>query len=188
MYPMISGIKEVRSANYILSEVKDELRNEGIDFDPNIKVGVMIETPAAALDVEHILEEVDFLSIGTNDLISYTLAVNRVSESVSYLYNPADISILKLLNHVISVAVKANKLISMCGEMSSDTLYTELLLGMGLRKLSMSGIAIPKVKQLIRNTSIERSEGLVKRVLAEHETGKIIDILKDSRDSIMENK
>jgi phosphotransferase system enzyme I (PtsI) len=184
MYPMITGIKEVKSSNHILQEVKDELRDKRLEFDAHIPVGAMIETPAAALDVEHIIDDVDFISIGTNDLISYTLAVSRMSESVSYLYNPADISILKLLNHIISNATDKDKLVSMCGEMSSETLYTEILLGMGLRKFSMNGLAIPKVKQLIRNTSIERSENLVKRVLEEHDTSKIIDMLKASRDEI----
>ncbi len=187
MYPMISVVKEIISANHILSEVKDELENEGIEFNRDMPIGVMIETPAAALDVKHIADEVDFLSIGTNDLIQYILAVDRISETVSYLYNPADISILKLINHVISGGNKCKKWVSMCGEMASDTLYTELLFGMGLRKFSMSGIAIPKVKQIIRNTNIDRSQKLVEKVLAEHETSKIIELLKVSRDSLLEN-
>lgn len=185
MHPMITGIKEIRSANHILEEVRDELTNEGIGFNSNMQVGIMVETPSAALDIEHIASEIDFLSIGTNDLIQYTLAVNRISEAVSYLYNPADISILKLINHIILKAKKVNKWVSMCGEMASDTLYTELLLGMGLRKFSMSGITIPKVKQLIRNTTIHKSEDLARKVLEEHETGKIIELLKNSyKDSI----
>lgn len=187
MYPMISGVKEVKSANHILSEVKDELKNEKVEFNEDMLIGVMVETPAAALDIEHIVNEVDFLSIGTNDLIQYTLAVSRISEAVSYLYNPADISILKLINHVIS-GVKSDKWISMCGEMAADTLYTELLLGMGLRKFSMSGIAIPNVKQVIRNTTINKTRKLAKKVLAEHETGKIIELLKTSRVSASEGK
>ncbi|MFC2092221.1 phosphoenolpyruvate--protein phosphotransferase, partial [Elusimicrobiota bacterium] len=180
MYPMISGIKEIKSANYILEEVKEELDNQGIEFNKNIPVGIMVETPAAALDIDHIAGEVDFFSIGTNDLIQYTLAVNRISETVSYLYNPADISILKLIYKTISCANKCNKWVSLCGEMSADTLYTELLLGMGLRKFSMSGIAIPKIKQLIRNTTISKSEELLRNVMSQHDTSRIVELLKYS--------
>jgi phosphotransferase system enzyme I (PtsI) len=182
MYPMVSNMKEIISSNHILSEVKDEMDNEGLKYDPNIPVGIMVETPAAAIDIDNMAKEVDFLSIGTNDLIQYTLAVNRISESVSYLYNPADISILKLIKIIIDGGIDNNRWMSMCGEMSADTLYTEILLGMGLRKFSMSGISIPKVKQLIRSTTIEKCRDLAERVLKEHDTVKIIDLLKKSRD------
>ena len=185
MYPMVSNIKEIISSNHILDEVKDEMSNEGFKYDPNIPVGIMVETPAAAIDIDNMSKEVDFLSIGTNDLIQYTLAVNRISESVSYLYNPADISILKLIRIIIDGGMKNNRWISMCGEMSADTLYTELLLGLGLRKFSMSGISIPKVKQLIRGTSISKCRELANNVLSEHETTKIVDLLKKSRGEIV---
>ncbi|MFH1414727.1 MAG: phosphoenolpyruvate--protein phosphotransferase [Elusimicrobiota bacterium] len=184
MYPMISSIKEVRSANYILEEVKEELRNDGVKYDPDIQVGMMVETPAAALDVGHYAGEVDFFSIGTNDLIQYTLAVDRISETVSYLYNPADISVLKLISYIMTGSRDKDVWVSMCGEMAAETLYTELLLGMGLRKFSVSGQAVPRIKQVIRNTNIKKCEELVSRVLAEHETGTIIDMLKRSLEEL----
>ena len=185
-YPMVTTIKEIISANHILREVKEELDSEGIAFDRNLKVGVMIETPAAALGVDNIAKEVDFLSIGTNDLIQYTLAVDRISETVSYLYNPADISILKLIQRIIEGSERNKKWVSMCGETAADTLYTELLLGMGLRRFSMTGIAIPSVKQIIMNTKIARCEELASRVLNLHETSKILNLLKTSKEEILQ--
>ncbi len=177
MYPMITCLKEIKSANYILEEVKEELKSEKIDYDPDLKIGVMIETPAAAMDIENISEAVDFLSIGTNDLIQYTMAVDRISETLSYLYNPADISILKLLQRIIGFCKKNNKWLSMCGEMSADPLYTKLLLGMGLRRFSMSGIAIPNIKQIIKNTSIKECEDFACEVFVLNNTEKILQLL-----------
>ncbi|MFW6134652.1 MAG: phosphoenolpyruvate--protein phosphotransferase [Elusimicrobiota bacterium] len=188
MYPMITGVKEMVSANHVLSEVKEELNSRGIEYNKNLRVGTMIETPAAALDIEHIADESDFVSIGTNDLIQYTMAVDRVSEEVSYLYNPADISILQLIKKIIIGAESRVKWIGMCGEMASDTLYTELLLGMGLRKLSMSGVSIPKVKKLIRNTTIEKCRDLVQRIFSSKDTKEILNILKINRNEMMEKK
>ncbi|MBN2406417.1 MAG: phosphoenolpyruvate--protein phosphotransferase [Elusimicrobia bacterium] len=182
MYPMITSIKEIKSANYILKEVIDDLESAGTPIKKGIKVGVMIETPAAALDIEHIANEVDFFSIGTNDLIQYTLAVDRISETVSYLYNPADITILKLINHIISKAGEKGKWVGMCGEMAGETLYTELLIGMGLRKFSMTGMFVPQIKQVIRNTTIAKSEDLARRVLAAGETAEIIEILRKNKE------
>ncbi|MFC2061402.1 phosphoenolpyruvate--protein phosphotransferase, partial [Elusimicrobiota bacterium] len=180
MYPMITNVKEIKSANHILNEVMDNLREEGKEYDRNIKIGVMIETPSAALNVENIADGIDFLSIGTNDLIQYTLAVNRISESVSYLYNPADVSVLKLIDSIIKGASAKGKWVSMCGEMAGDTLFTELLLGMGLKKFSMSGFAVPRVKKIIRNTTIEKAEKLAKKVLDTNKTEEIQNILKES--------
>jgi len=185
MYPMIVSVKEIRTANHILSEVMEELESEGVDFDRDIKIGAMIETPAAAMDIENIASAVDFISIGTNDLIQYTLAVDRISESVSYLYNPADVSILKLLVNIIAGADRAGKMVSMCGEMAAETIYTELLLGLGLRHFSMSGIAVPRVKLIIRNTTVERCEKLAQEVLQAKETNHVIEMLKKSRDEIL---
>jgi phosphotransferase system enzyme I (PtsI) len=178
MYPMITSVKEIHSANNIVNEVKEEFESRDIGYNKNIMTGVMVETPAAAMDIDNIAREVDFLSIGTNDLIQYTLAVNRISENVSYLYNPADISILKLINGIIQGAKQNGRMVSMCGEMAGDVMYTELLLGMGLRKFSMSGIVVPKVKQVIRNATIKECEKFANQVLSAKNTGQIMDALR----------
>ncbi len=184
MYPMITGVKEVNSANHILEEVKEDLRNGGIEFDENVKVGCMVETPAAVMDITHIAQMSDFLSIGTNDLIQYTFAVDRVLESVSYLYNPADISIIKMIKQIDEAAYAAGIWAGVCGEMASDTLYTELLIGLGIRKLSMTASAIPKVKQIIINTTVQKCRDLAQRVLSLYQPQEIVDQLKESRDLI----
>ena len=184
MYPMITGLKEIRSANHILKEVREELDMSGVEYDKGIKVGVMIETPAAVMDIDRIASEIDFMSIGTNDLIQYSLAVDRVSESVSHLYNPADIAILRLLERTIQGALNAGKQVSMCGEMASDTLYTELLIGMGLRSFSMSGIAVPDVKQVIINTTLEKCKALADEVFTAGDTSEAAETLKRNKGSL----
>ncbi len=186
MYPMITGVREIDSANHILEEVKEELKAEEIPFNREIKVGSMIETPAAAMDSEHIAGVVDFFSIGTNDLIQYTLAVDRILESVSYLYNPADISIIKMIKKIARAAADSGIGLSICGEMAGDTLYTELLLGMGIRKLSMSASAIPKVKQLIINTDMKKCEALADKVAGMYRPRDINAVLKESRRETLE--
>ncbi|MDA3793220.1 MAG: phosphoenolpyruvate--protein phosphotransferase [Elusimicrobia bacterium] len=186
MYPMITDVSEIEAANEILKSVKEELDAEGIEYNKNLKVGVMIETPAAALDIDYIAPRVDFVSIGTNDLIQYTLAVARDTESVAYLYNPADISVIKLINRIIYGAKKSDKWISMCGEMAANTLYTELLIGMGLRKFSMTASYIPKVKQIILGTTVEKCEKLLEKVKEIHDTNDIIKELQESRNKVVE--
>ncbi len=183
MYPMITGIKELRAANHILREVCEELDNGGIEYDRDIKTGVMIETPAAVMDIEGISAAADFLSIGTNDLIQYTLAVDRVSDSVSHLYNPSDLAILRMIEKAINGASRAGKPIGMCGEMASERLYTELLIGMGLRSFSMSGIAVPAIKHLIINTGLEKCRQLAERVMGASDTEEVMDILKENRET-----
>ncbi|MGM0441588.1 MAG: phosphoenolpyruvate--protein phosphotransferase [Elusimicrobiota bacterium] len=184
MYPMVTTVKELRTAEHILDEVMHDLRSNDIDFDDNIEIGAMIETPSAALEAEIFAREVDFFSIGTNDLIQYTLAVNRISESVSYMYNPVDLAVLRLLEHVIKTADENDIWVSMCGEMASDTLYTELLLGMGLRKFSMNAMAIPKVKQVVRKTTVERSKKLFQKVKNFTANQGISKVLRESRDEL----
>ncbi|MEA3506154.1 MAG: phosphoenolpyruvate--protein phosphotransferase, partial [Elusimicrobiota bacterium] len=182
MYPMITDVTEIEEADRILGEVKKDLDKEGVKYDKDIKTGAMIETPAAALNIDYIAGRVDFLSIGTNDLIQYTLAVARDNESVAYLYTPADISVIKLINRIIYGAKMNKKWISMCGKMAAHTLYTELLIGMGLRNFSMTSSYIPKVKQVIRGTTVEKCENLVKKVKELHNSREIIKTLQVSRD------
>lgn len=164
MYPMISRISEIRQANKILEKAKEELRKEGKPFKENIEVGVMIEVPSAAIISDIIAKEVDFLSIGTNDLIQYTMAVDRVNADVAHLYEPMHPAILRLLKNIIDSAHAAGKNVGMCGEMAGDPLYTVILLGLGLDEFSMSAVQIPKVKKIIRNISKTEAKKLVEQL------------------------
>jgi phosphotransferase system enzyme I (PtsI) len=165
MYPMISGLTELRCANKLLAETKDELRREGKKFDENIEVGAMIEVPSAALTADLIAREVDFLSIGTNDLIQYTLAVDRVNENVASLYEPLHLSILRLVKMIVDAGHNAGKWVGMCGEMAADPNFTMVLVGMGLDELSVSPIQIPKIKKIVRTTSLLEAKALVQEIL-----------------------
>ena len=166
MYPMISNIEEVIKANEILDEAKDELANSQIPFDRNIKVGVMIEIPSAALMADTILEKVDFLSIGTNDLTQYTLAVDRGNQRVSKIYNYFNPGVLKLIKMTIDASKKySNKQVGMCGEMASDPLGIILLVGMGLDEFSVNISRALKVKKLITLLSAEDCQKITEKVM-----------------------
>jgi phosphotransferase system enzyme I (PtsI) len=158
MYPMIAEAGELRSANELLRNCMAELDGEGLPYDTDIEVGVMIETPAAALAADILIKEADFFSIGANDLIQYTMAVDRMNEKVSYLYDPLNISVLRLIKHVIDISHSAGKRIGMCGEMAGNAMFAPLLLGLGLDELSMNSPAIPVVKDAIRKMSADDAE------------------------------
>jgi len=178
MYPMISGVVELRAANKILEETKEELKKEGKKFDENIEVGCMIEVPSAALTADIIAKECDFLSIGTNDLIQYTLAVDRVNENVASLYEPLHLSILRLLKNIIDSGHAAGKWVGMCGEMAADPSFTMVLLGLGLNEFSVSPVQIPKIKKIIRNISLLEAKALVADILLSPDNETIIKKIK----------
>lgn len=165
MYPMISGVDEFILANKILEEVKEELRHRQIPFDEKIPVGVMIEVPSAALTADIIAQYADFLSIGTNDLIQYTLAVDRVNENVGDLYEPLHISILRLLKKIIDAGHNAGKKVAMCGEMAADPMFTAVLVGLGLDEFSVSPPAVPKIKKIIRSLDLIEAQKLAEEIL-----------------------
>ncbi len=165
MFPMISGIEELRQAKNILNECKKELNKEGKSFDRNISIGVMIEVPSAALTADIIAKESDFFSIGTNDLIQYSLAVDRANEKVAYLYEPGHPAVIRLIKSVIDVAHKNKIWVSMCGEMSGELIFTFLLLGMGLDQFSVAVSQIPKIKELINNVNLSDAQAIVKKTL-----------------------
>lgn len=166
MYPMISRLTEIEQANKILEQAKQELKQEGKKFNENIQVGVMIEVPSAAIVADIIAKEVDFMSIGTNDLIQYTMAVDRVNADVAHLYNPLHPAILRLLKSIIDAGHAAGKEVGMCGEMAGDPEYSVVLLGLGLDEFSMSAVQIPKIKKIIRSISKSEAKELVNTLLA----------------------
>ena len=174
LYPMISSVEEIIGANELLDNAKNDLRKKQIPFNEDIQVGAMIETPAAAICIDHILKEVDFISIGTNDLIQYLLAVDRTNETVAQLYQPLHPSVLKTLKDILSSAQRAGKPVSICGELGGDPLATIILLGLGkLSELSMEPHSIPKVKKVIRRISMEEARQMAGHVLGLATTDEI---------------
>lgn len=166
MFPMIISVEEIRRLKEILATLKAELTAEGIAYDKDIEIGVMIETPAAAAIAHHLIKEVEFFSIGTNDLTQYTLAVDRGNELISSLYNPMTPSVLSIIKTVIDASHAAGKWTGMCGELAGDEKATLLLLGMGLDEFSMSAISIPTVKKIIRNTNFSDVKALADKALS----------------------
>jgi phosphotransferase system enzyme I (PtsI) len=165
MFPMISGIEEIQSAKRILAGVKDELREEGVPVRDQIEVGVMIEVPAAVVVAGELAREVDFFSIGTNDLIQYVLAIDRINERVTYLYEPLHPAVLRLIKQVVDVGHQAGIRVAMCGEMAGEPAYAMILLGLELDELSMNPLAIPRVKKIIRGCTIRESKALLDKVM-----------------------
>ena len=162
---MVSNQEEIHQFKRFASIIQKELEQEGAVFNPDCRLGIMIEVPSAALIADVLAREVDFFSIGTNDLIQYALAVDRNNEHVSYLYRPLHPAILRMLRFVIDSAAQAGIEVSMCGEMAGDRHYAPLLLGMGLRRLSISPRSIPDVKTQIRQISLGELEGVVGKCL-----------------------
>ncbi|WP_286867743.1 phosphoenolpyruvate-protein phosphotransferase PtsI [Pantoea sp. UBA5035] len=167
MFPMIISVEEVRILKAELETLKAQLREEGKAFDETIEVGIMVETPASAVIARHLAKEVDFFSIGTNDLTQYTLAVDRGNDLISHLYNPMTPSVLNLIKQVIDASHAEGKWTGMCGELAGDERATLLLLGMGLDEFSMSAISIPGIKKIIRNTNFEDAKALAEQALAQ---------------------
>ncbi|SHJ41906.1 phosphoenolpyruvate--protein phosphotransferase [Geosporobacter subterraneus DSM 17957] len=165
MYPMISCVEEIRGANRILEEVKQELDSQGIAYAPDFEVGIMIEIPSAAVIADLLADEVDFFSIGTNDLIQYTTAVDRMNEKISHLYNPFNPAVLRLIKTVIDSGHQAGIWVGMCGEVAGDKRLIPVLLGMGLDEFSMSAGSILPARKQIQGLSYEKMKGLAEQVL-----------------------
>ena len=179
MFPMISNIQEIRAAKSILEEAKTALQVEGLAFKYGIKTGIMIEIPSAAITADLLAKEVDFFSIGTNVLCQYTLAVDRMNEKITHLYDPFNPAVLRLISFIIEQGEKHNIHVGMCGEMAGDPLVTLLLLGMGLKDFSMSAASIPAVKKIIINTSGERVREIWERVKGMDSSEEILAYLSE---------
>ncbi len=164
MFPMISGVSELRAAKAVVDEVKAELTAESIAFDEHVKLGIMIEMPSAALTADLLAKESDFFSIGTNDLIQYTMAVDRVNEYVSYLYEPLHPSLLRLIETVAKAAKAEGIPVTVCGEMAGEPMIAPILIGLGIREFSMSAVSVPEVKATIRAMTVSEAELLISRV------------------------
>jgi phosphotransferase system enzyme I (PtsI) len=154
MFPMISTLAEIRQCKMLLNEVREDLLDAGVSFNPRTPVGTMIEVPSAAIMADHLARELDFFSIGTNDLVQYTMAADRTNEQMAELYTPADPAVLRLIRQVIQAAEDRDIEVNLCGEMSGDPLFTLLLLGMGLRQLSLTPQHIPEIKTVIRSVTL----------------------------------
>ncbi|MFQ6032891.1 MAG: putative PEP-binding protein, partial [Candidatus Zixiibacteriota bacterium] len=165
MFPMISETDELKKAKAMLEEVKSELRKKKIPFDENIEVGIMVEIPSAALAADSLAKESNFFSIGTNDLIQYTLAVDRGNERIAHLYQGFHPAVLKLIKQTIDAGHRNGIWVGLCGEMAGDPQATVLLVGMGVDELSTSAMAIPEIKKIIRSITFEEAKKLADQVL-----------------------
>jgi phosphotransferase system enzyme I (PtsI) len=166
MFPMISEVEELKSAKALLEEVKDELKEKRIPFDENIEVGIMVEIPSAALAGDSLAKESNFFSIGTNDLIQYTLAVDRGNERIAHLYQGFHPAVLKLIKETIEAGHRNGIWVGLCGEMAGDPLATVLLVGMGVDELSTSAMAIPEIKKIVRSVAFEEAQRVAQQVLS----------------------
>jgi len=188
LLPMISCHEEILEAKKILYEAADSLDNEGIDYDGKIEVGIMIEVPSAAILADIMAKSVDFFSIGTNDLIQFSLAVDRVNRQVAHLYQPLHPAIIRMVKHIADVARDSGINVFMCGEMAGDPINLPVLLGLGMEKLSMNPQSIPAAKKMIRSLSISETRSFVTEVLKETSTKGVMNLVQNTYGSILSDK
>lgn len=179
MFPLICSLMELRQAKMALGDAIEDLEETGVPFRRDLPVGIMVETPAAALQIRELLSEVDFVSIGTNDLIQYTLAVDRNNERVASLYTASHPAVLHLLKDIVRQAARARVPCSLCGEMAGEPTYVLFLLGIGLRRFSMAPSDIPEIKKIIRSTTIAHAERVAKRALSFDTDRQVSNYLRD---------
>jgi phosphotransferase system enzyme I (PtsI) len=184
MFPMITTLMELRQARMILNDVSEELEDEGIPYRRELSIGMMVEVPAAAIMASEFAEEVNFFSIGTNDLIQYMLAVDRTNEKVAGLFCPAHPAVLRVIRDVIRAGARAEIGVSMCGEMAGEPLYTLLLLGLGLTTFSMNAPDIPEVKKIIRSTTMEHARQVARRVMGFDSERQVMHFLREETGKI----
>jgi phosphoenolpyruvate-protein phosphotransferase (PTS system enzyme I) len=179
MFPLIATLQELRQAKTVLSDVMEDLEESGVAFNRQIPIGMMVEVPSAVMMIDHFVEEVSFLSIGTNDLIQYTLAVDRGNKEVANLYNASDPSMLRLIDMTLKAANRRGIPANMCGQMSGSTTYTQLLIGLGLRHFSVAPGAIPEIKRVVRQSTVSECERIAKRALGMESAQTINNYLRE---------
>lgn len=179
MYPMVTSESEIVQANEILKRAKEELSEQKLPFDDDIAVGIMIETPSAALTIDLLAKHCTFFSIGTNDLIQYTLAVDRVNDRIAHLYQPYHPSVIRLLKMIVTEALKRNVEVSVCGEMAGDALFVPLLLGLGVQSLSVTPTVLPEIKYVIRSTKLSEANDLAQKALETKTPEATLQILRE---------
>ncbi len=179
LFPLISGQHEIIDAKNILKSVAHELQKEGIAFDPNIKIGIMIEVPTAIMVADALAKEVDFFSLGTNDLIQYSLAIDRINEHVAHLYEPLHPGVLRMIHMAVEAAHNNYIEAAICGEMAGEPMYVPILIGLGLDEFSMNAIDIPRVKRIIRQITHEECVALAQEALKASSSSQVKKILKD---------
>ena len=179
MFPLITTLKELRQAKMLLTDVMEDLEEQNIDFDRNIEIGMMAEVPAAVILLDRFVDEVDFISIGTNDLIQYVLAVDRSNKDVAHMYTASEPSVLRLLRSSIQTAIKSNTPVNICGQMSGNMLYTMLLLGFGLQQLSVPPASLLEIKKVICSVSIKQCQRIARRVMTKENAQEIRSYLKE---------
>jgi phosphotransferase system enzyme I (PtsI) len=165
MFPMIATLQELRQAKMLLIDTMEDLIEDGYELKEKLEIGIMVEVPSAVLMLDKFLLEVDFISIGTNDLIQYCLAVDRSNKDVAYLYRASDPAVLRLIQSTIRQSAEFGVPVNLCGEMSTSPKYVPLLLGLGLRSLSVPPSSVPEIKQVCRSVSIEQCEEIAERVM-----------------------
>jgi phosphotransferase system enzyme I (PtsI) len=185
VFPLVSTLRELRQARAILEDAAVELKTEGHTFPARIPLGIMVEVPAAALMADHLSKEVDFFSIGTNDLIQYTLAVDRTNETVADLYNAADPAVLRLIAMVVETAKQHGIDVIVCGAMGGEPLYTMLLLGMGVRQLSMPPHQLPEIKRVIRGIRIETARAVAAEALCQKTAQDVVERLENALGQVL---
>lgn len=185
MFPLVTSIQEFRQARWVLNEVAEDLTEEGIPYDAGVKVGMMVEVPSAALMADAFAREVDFFSIGTNDLIQYTLAADRTNERVAQMFNPAHPAVIKLIKDVSRVSRRRNVPLSCCGESAGDPDFALLLIGLGVRTLSATAASLPQLKRLVRSVSIEQCERIARRALSFDSDVSVAAFLRDQARKVL---
>jgi phosphotransferase system enzyme I (PtsI) len=179
MFPLISNISELRQAKFLVNDVMEDLDEEGLRFNREIDIGMMVEVPSAAIQADSFARECDFFSIGTNDLVQYTLAVDRINERVAHLYRPTHPAVVRLIRDVVRAARRHQTPVSCCGEAAGDLEYAMLLIGLGLRTLSVTSSAIPQLKRFIRSVTVQQCERVAKQALTLDSDVQVTALLRD---------
>ena len=185
MFPLISTLAELRQTKSVLLHVMDDLEEEGIEFNRHLPIGMMVEVPAAAMQIDRFVREIDFVSIGTNDLVQYTLAVDRSNRDVASLYNAGDPAVLQLIHRVARISRANDVPASLCGQMSANPVYTMLLVGLGLDCLSLPPIAIPEIKNVCRRVSFKKCEEVAQKALQLETAMEVNNYLKQELVSVV---